>query len=97
MSSQVKVGVVGCGVVATAYYLPYLMRQSDAEITAVCDTNGARAAACQRLFGAKAQFVKARRECRRAGGGRCIVVRRGDVIRPLGRPCGPGIVQTRLL
>lgn len=25
-SAKVKVGVVGCGVVATAYYLPYLLQ-----------------------------------------------------------------------
>ena len=34
---KVKVGVVGCGVVASAYYLPYLMKMETAEITAVCD------------------------------------------------------------
>jgi predicted dehydrogenase len=50
---RVRVGVVGCGVVATAYYLPYLMKQRDAELIAVCDTNPARTAACARLFGAK--------------------------------------------
>ncbi len=35
----VKVGVVGCGVVATAYYLPYLMKHAD--LIAVCDMVGA--------------------------------------------------------
>lgn len=49
----VKVGVVGCGVVATAYYLPYLLQMPNVELTAVCDRVAARAAACQRLFGAK--------------------------------------------
>lgn len=50
-------GVVGCGVVATAYYLPYLLRQEDAEITAVCDTNEVRTSACVRLFGVKEQYT----------------------------------------
>ena len=34
---KVKVGVVGCGVVATAYYLPYLMKMDTVELVAVCD------------------------------------------------------------
>ncbi len=29
---KVKIGVVGCGVVATAYYLPYLMKMPEAEM-----------------------------------------------------------------
>lgn len=51
---RVKVGVVGCGVVATAYYLPYLMRHAD--LVAVCDLYKERTAACKRLFGAKEQY-----------------------------------------
>ncbi|MGC4042368.1 MAG: Gfo/Idh/MocA family oxidoreductase [Armatimonas sp.] len=54
---KVRIGVVGCGVVATAYYLPYILRQSDIELVAVCDTNSRRTAACQRLFGAKQQYT----------------------------------------
>ena len=53
---KVKIGVVGCGVVATAYYLPYLMKMGNAEIAAVCDRVESRAAACVRLFGAKAAY-----------------------------------------
>jgi predicted dehydrogenase len=53
---KVKIGVVGCGVVATAYYLPYLMKMERAELTAVCDRNVGRAAACVRLFGAKEAY-----------------------------------------
>lgn len=49
---RVKVGVVGCGVVATAYYLPYLMHLPTAELVAVCDTEFERTTACVRLFGA---------------------------------------------
>ena len=54
VKTKVKVGVVGCGVVATAYYLPYLMQMENVELSAVCDLNAARAEACVRLFGAKA-------------------------------------------
>jgi len=36
-SRKVKVGVVGCGVAATAYYLPYLMKMDTTELVAVCD------------------------------------------------------------
>ena len=51
---NVKVGVVGCGVVATAYYLPYLMRHAD--LVAVCDLDAERTAECARIFGAKEQY-----------------------------------------
>jgi predicted dehydrogenase len=54
--TKVRVGIVGCGVVATAYYLPYLIAQPDAELTAVCDSTAARAEQTARLFGAKAHF-----------------------------------------
>jgi predicted dehydrogenase len=54
---KVKVGVVGCGVVATAYYLPYLMRMDTVEIVAVCDRFAARTQACAPLFGAKQQYL----------------------------------------
>lgn len=53
---KIKIGVAGCGVVATAYYLPYLIRQEDAELVAVCDLSQERTAACARLFGAREQF-----------------------------------------
>jgi len=54
---KVKVGVVGCGVVATAYYLPYLMRMDAVELVAVCDRYATRTAACMRLFGAREQYL----------------------------------------
>ncbi len=54
---KVKVGIAGCGVVATAYYLPYLAKMSNAEITAVCDLRPVRTEACVRLFGAREQFT----------------------------------------
>jgi predicted dehydrogenase len=56
-SAKVKVGIVGCGVVATAYYLPYLMDMDTVEITAVCDLYETRTKASVRLFGAKEQYL----------------------------------------
>ncbi len=56
-NSSIKVGVVGCGVVATAYYLPYLMDMHGVEISAVCDRFEARTQACLRLFGARAKYL----------------------------------------
>jgi predicted dehydrogenase len=53
---KVKVAVVGCGVVATAYYFPYLMNMPEVELVAVCDLEPKRTAACVRLFGAKEQY-----------------------------------------
>ena len=54
---KVKIGIVGCGVVATAYYLPYLMQHPDADLVAVCDLFEERTSACMRLFGAKEQYL----------------------------------------
>ncbi|MXU64392.1 Gfo/Idh/MocA family protein [Oceanomicrobium pacificus] len=50
---KVKIGVVGCGVVASAYYLPFLMDHEPADLVAVCDLTEQRAKDCARLFGAK--------------------------------------------
>ena len=49
---NIRVGVVGCGVVATAYYLPVLIDHEHVELVAVCDLERARVDACMRLFGA---------------------------------------------
>jgi len=57
MEKKVKCGVVGCGVVASAYYLPYLMNMESAELVAVCDRFETRTRACARLFGAKEQYL----------------------------------------
>ena len=54
---KVKVGIVGCGVVATAYYLPYLMKMDTVELVAVCDRFETRTRACARLFGAREQYL----------------------------------------
>lgn len=53
---KVKIGVVGCGVVATAYYLPYLARDPRAELVAVCDLRESRTKDCIRLFGARESY-----------------------------------------
>jgi predicted dehydrogenase len=54
---KVKVGIVGCGVVASAYYLPYLMDMDSVELVAVCDRFETRTRACARLFGAQQQYL----------------------------------------
>jgi predicted dehydrogenase len=54
---RVRIGIVGCGVVATAYYLPYIRKMPDAELVAVCDTDPIRTEACVRLFGAKETYT----------------------------------------
>lgn len=55
---KVRYGVVGCGVVATTYYLPYMMLEDDRiEITAVCDLEETRVRSCKRLFGAKETYT----------------------------------------
>jgi predicted dehydrogenase len=53
---KVKIGVVGCGVVATAYYFPYLMNMNNVELVAVCDLEVKRTEACSKLFGVKEQY-----------------------------------------
>lgn len=62
---KVRVGVVGCGVVATAYYLPYLMGHAD--LVAVCDLYPERTAAVMRLFGVKEQYQDYDEMLKRAG------------------------------
>ncbi len=52
----VRIGIVGCGVVATAYYLPYLLDEPRATVAAVCDLDRARADACKRLFRAEKAY-----------------------------------------
>ncbi len=54
---KVKIGVVGCGVVATAYYLPYLMKMDTVELVAVCDRYPTRTKVCARLFGAQEEYL----------------------------------------
>ncbi|WP_226782389.1 Gfo/Idh/MocA family protein [Oceaniglobus trochenteri] len=57
MSRQVKIGAVGCGVVASAYYFPFLMDHPEADLVAVCDLDEQRVKDCQRLFGAREGYT----------------------------------------
>ncbi|QDU70577.1 Gfo/Idh/MocA family protein [Mucisphaera calidilacus] len=57
VSDRVRLGVVGCGVVATAYYLPFILDHEEAALVAVCDLDGERARACARLFGAAETYT----------------------------------------
>ena len=54
---KIKVGVVGCGVVATAYYLPCLLKMDTVDLVSVCDIYPERTAACVRLFGAREEYL----------------------------------------
>ena len=57
-NGRLKVGIVGCGVVATAYYMPYMLRRKgDFEIVAVCDNNERRVKLCAKLFGVPGTHV----------------------------------------
>ncbi len=55
--NPVKVGIAGCGVVASAYYLPCLLQMESVEMVAVCDIDEERTIACQRLFGARERYT----------------------------------------
>ena len=47
----VRIGAVGCGVVATAYYFPFIKDYDKADLVAVCDEREVRARESARLFG----------------------------------------------
>lgn len=55
--SELRIGAVGCGVVATAYYFPYLLDEPRARLVAVCDLDEARAEASKRLFQAEGAYT----------------------------------------
>ena len=58
MSQRIRVGVIGCGVIAEVMHLPHLLELDDLfELAAVCDISEGRAAACARRFGGPAQFT----------------------------------------
>ena len=57
MTKQVKIGAVGCGVVATAYYFPFLMDHPKADLVAVCDLSQQRVEDSMRLFGAREGYT----------------------------------------
>ena len=54
MEQRLRVGVVGCGVIAQVMHLPHLTQLSDRyELAAVCDISPDVADACKRRFGAE--------------------------------------------
>lgn len=54
MSNRIRVGVVGCGLIAQVMHLPYLMELSDRyEIAALCDLSESVAQACSERYGAR--------------------------------------------
>jgi predicted dehydrogenase len=58
MAQRLRVGVVGCGVIAQVMHLPHLLELDDLyELRAVCDISEPTAAACARRFGAPAVFT----------------------------------------
>ena len=54
---SIRIGAVGCGVVATAYYFPFITEYEKTELVAVCDAREVRAREAARLFEAKAYFT----------------------------------------
>jgi predicted dehydrogenase len=53
VGQRLRVGVVGCGVIAQVMHLPHLRElQDEYELAAVCDVSTAAAEACMREFGA---------------------------------------------
>jgi len=55
LSSRIRVGVVGCGLIAQVMHLPYLMELSDRyEVVAVCDIREPVARGCAERFGVAA-------------------------------------------
>jgi predicted dehydrogenase len=58
MSEPLKVGVIGCGVIAQVMHLPHLSQAPAAfELSAVCDIAEPVAAGCAARFGARAAFT----------------------------------------
>ena len=58
MAQRLRVGVVGCGVIAQVMHLPHLLELDDRfELRAVCDLSEATAVACAKRFGAPAVFT----------------------------------------
>ncbi len=55
--AAIRIGAVGCGVVATAYYFPFIQDYEKTELVAVCDAREARARESARLFGAAAWYT----------------------------------------
>jgi predicted dehydrogenase len=59
MPNRVRIGVVGCGLIAQVMHLHYLNELSDRfELAAVCDISPGLAAACAERFGAARAYVE---------------------------------------
>jgi len=57
MADRLRVGVIGCGLIAQVMHLNYLRELSDRfEVTAVCDLSAEVRAACAREYGATEQY-----------------------------------------
>src|SRR5437899_11285100 len=57
MAGRLRVGVIGCGLIAQVMHLNYLRELSDRfEIAAVCDLSEAVRAACAREYGVPEQY-----------------------------------------
>src|SRR5205807_3587495 len=58
MASRLRVGVIGCGLIAQVMHLNYLRELDDRfEIAAVCDVSEELRAACAREYGVPEQFA----------------------------------------
>ena len=57
MGKRLRVGVIGCGLIAQVMHLHYLRELSDRfEIAAICDLSAEARAACAREYGVPQQF-----------------------------------------
>src|SRR2546421_5126974 len=57
MADRLRVGVIGCGLIAQVMHLNYLRELSDQfEVTAVCDLSAEVRAACAREYGGTEQY-----------------------------------------
>jgi predicted dehydrogenase len=57
MTPRLRVGVIGCGLIAQVMHLPYLGELSDLyEVAALCDLSDQTRNACARRFGVERTF-----------------------------------------
>jgi predicted dehydrogenase len=57
LTSPIRVGVIGCGVIAQVMHLPHLSQSEVFELTAVCDIAAPVADGCAERFGAREAFT----------------------------------------
>src|SRR5205823_6839740 len=58
MAGRLRVGIIGCGLIAQVMHLHYLRELSDRfEIAAVCDVSEEVRAACAREYGVREQYA----------------------------------------